>query len=285
MRKSTVASIAAFTMILFLVIMTPDHVAQAMSPEVEIQYPNASLYEGYHNPTPIKISVYYLDKISSSPIVTDPQIVKITYNIDDASNVTLTNFELSQIPYSGYAVSVTSTAYNLTEGDHIIHAYAFCANGEVLSGRTIFSVNSSTMYPPFTHLLELGMSILSPLNQTYNLNGNNQLPLTYAIEGGIKIAYYQLDDSPNQYANFFEGNTTLLNVPDGSHKIQIWAITERGNTTQTAYFTVNTAQTETVQPTDNQADNTSNNTIFAAVIVAFASVTILTILLLKRRKT
>lgn len=296
MGKSAVVIITSFIMILFIATMAV-HVAEALIPEVRIEYPNANPNnnEIYHNPTPLKISVYYLNKISSIPLVTNPQITKITYSLDDAPNVTLTNFELSEIPYAGSIVSVRSTLYNLTEGDHMIHAYAFCADGKVLSGfRTIFSVDLSTLYPPFTHLREQGMSILSPLNQTYDLNSSNQIPLTYTINGEVKLAYYQLDDYPNQYANFFEGNRTLLNVPDGSHKIQIWVTTERGNSTQITYFCVNIAQTETVQPTaiqtekvlptEVQNDNASKNIVFTLIIVALTIVAVLSILVLRRRK-
>jgi hypothetical protein len=60
--------------------------------------------------------------------------------------------------------------------------------------------------------------IASPLNQTYN---TNQVQLTYTINNRVVWAFYQLDDSSAWESFSGSQTTTVKNLSEGSHKIDV----------------------------------------------------------------
>jgi hypothetical protein len=78
------------------------------------------------------------------------------------------------------------------------------------------------------------ISIVSPENRTYTANS---VPLTFTVNKPAKWMAYSLDGKANVT---IDGNTTLNELPNGSHNITIYATDLEGNTaaSKTIYFTV-----------------------------------------------
>ena len=82
--------------------------------------------------------------------------------------------------------------------------------------------------------IPLNISILSPENMTYALS---DIPLTFTVNAPVSWASYSLDRQANATT---AGNTTLTNLPEGSHSIVVYANDTAGNmsSSQTVYFTI-----------------------------------------------
>jgi len=78
------------------------------------------------------------------------------------------------------------------------------------------------------------VSIVSPENRTYTANS---VPLTFTVNKPAKWMAYSLDGKANVTV---AGNTTLNELPNGSHNITVYATDLEGNTaaSKTIYFTV-----------------------------------------------
>ena len=78
------------------------------------------------------------------------------------------------------------------------------------------------------------VSIVSPENRTYTANS---VPLTFTVNKPAKWMAYSLDGKANVT---IDGNTTLNELPNGSHNITVYATDLEGNTaaSKTIYFTV-----------------------------------------------
>jgi hypothetical protein len=85
-----------------------------------------------------------------------------------------------------------------------------------------------------TTTLPLDVSIVSPENKTYS---TNEVPLKFTTSKPASSTYYSLDGEANVTLT---GNTTLTNLPNGTHNLTIYAEDNNGNTeaSETIYFTI-----------------------------------------------
>jgi hypothetical protein len=103
------------------------------------------------------------------------------------------------------------TLENLTNGYHTLRAYAYDAEGKMITYQGIiltdsrtFTVNTTFVYPTI---------LLSPNNITYS---SKEIPLTYTIDNSTYTVYYELDNSRQ---TTLAGNTTLSGLSEGQHTI------------------------------------------------------------------
>lgn len=87
-------------------------------------------------------------------------------------------------------------------------------------------------------------NILSPQNKTYN---TSEVPLLLEISEPFTQISYSLDE---QDFVMVSGNTTLTGLPNGHHKVTVYAADESGNsrTAQTLYFSVDEQETFPIAP-------------------------------------
>jgi hypothetical protein len=80
----------------------------------------------------------------------------------------------------------------------------------------------------------LNVSIVSPENTTYT---TNEIPLTFTTSKQASSISYSLDGEANVTIT---GNTTITDLPNGTHNLTIYATDETDNTkaTETIYFTI-----------------------------------------------
>jgi hypothetical protein len=149
-----------------------------------------------------------------------PDITSVYYNLDGAGNHTLAGSRRYTNNY--YA---EGNLVNLTQGTHIVRAYAETNQGVVASAEQSFTVDSTYKYPVLT--------ILSPLNQTYT---KNEIPVIFTVNGEVKRAEYSLDFPP---AFNITGNFTLSNLTDGPHRVYVYVQTNSGHSSSTTYFYIN----------------------------------------------
>lgn len=88
------------------------------------------------------------------------------------------------------------------------------STSNVVSARTL----SADLKPP-------SMLLMSPINTTYAVS---DVALTFWVDESTAWTMYSLDSNPNVTV---QGNTTLLNLPEGSHSVVLYAI---GNNYATA---------------------------------------------------
>ncbi|XHH08489.1 MAG: hypothetical protein ACFCUE_13095 [Candidatus Bathyarchaeia archaeon] len=188
------------------------------TPAITITQPSPSFLTCYPNTSiPIEIGVRVLETETPNNYI--PQIENISYGIDDNQNVTLTNLTEGAKFYAdlntiGVTLMVSSTIDSLPEGNHVLKAYSLDSNGEMLTTQTTFTVDSTYASPK--------LNIISPQNKTYS---NNDIPLIFSINKEYQDAKYLIDDdfSSGNYT-LITGNTTLVNLTDGSHTICVSAV-------------------------------------------------------------
>lgn len=94
--------------------------------------------------------------------------------------------------------------------------------------------------PDATYLLETippKISFESPLSQPYNISS---IPINFGVNKNIATASYSLDGQQNVTV---VGNTTLDNLPNGSHNLTVYVNDTDGNVgSQTVNFTVETPE-------------------------------------------
>jgi hypothetical protein len=157
--------------------------------------------------------------------------------------------------------------------------FLFKSRGSIVFGKNPH--DTSKTYPAF---------ILSPLNISYS---ENNIPLELAInsltnDDRLSIDYYpnltidyKLDNSST---HSIKGNSTLLGLSDGQHKITVTAYTSDSPnhnslySEQTTYFTVNTTKINNTIANDNQVS------IIALAVGAVAVFLVVAIVLYRRRK-
>jgi len=121
-------------------------------------------------------------------------------------------------------------------------AYAYYPNSSTLFGNSSFVVDDSGSGNVTIHgsyeTTPPSVQIFSPQNQTYT---NTSIPLTYTLHDYSAISWtgYVLD---GQASAIIAGNTTLIDLPVGSHNVAIYSSDVFGNmgSSQTVHFTVKT---------------------------------------------
>jgi N-acetylneuraminic acid mutarotase len=140
------------------------------------------------------------------------EVTWVGYSLDNKENVTLTG-----------ALDLTS----LTQGSHEIILYANDSLGNIGQSNTVY-FNFDSLSPKVTMLL--------PQNQSYS---SSDIQLTFTIDEKAALLSYSLDGEKTVP---ILGNLTLPAIPDGSHRIVIYATDELGNSgaSETIYFTIAT---------------------------------------------
>ena len=122
---------------------------------------------------------------------------------------------------------VLPTAAVVNDSIHVI-------GGEFYWGRPGL-IHEHYIYTPFGYgLIEPVVSVLSPQNKTYN---ENSVPLTFTVDKPVSWIQYSLDGQDNLTVT---ENTTLTDLPNGLHKITVYAKYAKGSigASETTMFTV-----------------------------------------------
>ncbi len=239
-------------------------------PTFRIVSPTSWQYSCYQNASiPIIVEIKVLE--TSNPQVYNPQIDNISYILDSKENITLSNFSLiERFPVysgkSGVSLRVNATLHNLTEGNHTLRAYSFDTDGKVMSDELTFTVDSSYKNPELT--------LISPKNTTYT---TNQVQIIFSTNKEYKNASYYLDYDLGGHTININGNTTISNLTEGTHKIMVFAdCFDKYHrygiaTTQGTSFAVNTTKTENTIVLDNETNIAILASAIAIVAVASTS--------------
>jgi hypothetical protein len=191
------------------------------------------------------------DHIPFDPIQYSPTISRVFYSLDEMDNMTL------PLPSTGSPIFISftqfgiclyiyQTLYNVSNGEHTLKAYALETNGEYLTDQCTFTVNTN---------ITPSVSIISPLNQTYN---KDEVPFTCVINGKFDLIGYRIDFQP---LCSLKGNTTFSNLTDGLHNLTVFW----GNGGKTVHFSINT--TANPSTSNNQTSfNLTNITITASAL-------------------
>ena len=176
-----------------------------------------------------------------------PEVVSITYCLDENSNVTLTNLNKTlRLPghIEGSQFYAKLLLENLAEGSHTLRAYSQDAVGVQMHYSVEFFVDTHYTSP---------LSVLSPQNITY---ATPEVPLTFIcretnrLDGNFTRAGYVLDGIGSYY--FYE-NLTLTDLSIGNHKIDVTVWTDNYQFfSETIYFAVSN-QTPTATPTPSNS--------------------------------
>ena len=110
------------------------------------------------------------------------------------------------------------------------------------------------------------VTILSPTNQSYT---QRNIPLSFYVNEPTRYTIYNLNNLANSTIN---GNTTLINLPNGKYAITVYATDQDLNTgsSQTVAFNVNSvepylAPTVTIQSPSNQVYSTEQISLIFSV--------------------
>jgi hypothetical protein len=157
--------------------------------------------------------------------------IPLTYTIDESKYVVYNSID----KYSPYRINGNTTLAELSEGQHTITAIAYDLNGGIYSKqKAFFTIDTTFPAPP-------EISILTPLNQTYN---DSSIPLVFTLHmlekwSGYQVTWmgYSLDGQDNVTVT---GNTTITGLPSGSHNITVYTENSFGNTgaSETISFSV-----------------------------------------------
>jgi len=168
-----------------------------------------------------------------------PEIMSITYSLDENANVTLTDLNKTlRLPghIDGSQFYIESSLENLSEGNHTIRAYSQDSSGKQMSASVEFIIDTSFKSP---------LSVLSPQNITYT---TTELPLTFVCTEEIRrtedftMADYVLD---GMGAGYISGNSTLTGLSTGKHELTVIVWTVKGVFSETIHFSIS----QTPEPT------------------------------------
>jgi hypothetical protein len=172
-----------------------------------------------------------------------PEIVSITYRLDENPNATDTLTDLDKSLGSGLLDHsefwAETVLQNLPEGNHTLKAYSTDARGEHMYASVEFVIDTSYTSP---------LSVVSPQNTTYYIA---DIPLTFICrEGGkydgvFSYGVYMLDGIGSDY---IYGNSTLTDLSVGSHIIQVTVCNENGFFSETVQFSISQTPDSTVSP-------------------------------------
>jgi hypothetical protein len=180
----------------------------------------------------------------------------ITYSLDDKENITVPFTTESHERSFSITMKGYSTLPSLSEGSHSI---------------TIYQKVKADCTPPITHseIYTVNFTVddqkspaignLSIENKTYT---QDSLQLNFTIDEATSWMGYSLDKQANITT---DGDTTLTNLPVGSHEIQVFANDTAGNmaASDIAYFTAAQISNETSNQT-----NLSSMALFVIIILA-----------------
>jgi hypothetical protein len=174
----------------------------------------------------LEISVLFM---MSDSVRAAPKGVQISYKLDNNSITPLDGSEMAQWSNGWWSVWVKTSLVDLAEGSHKVTAYTTDGAGLHINTTTAFTVDTSYEYPK--------MSVLSPQNKTYT---TADIPVVVFVNGNISEGFVYLDAYPYPNRNFPIDNMTLSELKDGDYQLYFSATTERGETTETIAFSVNT---------------------------------------------
>jgi hypothetical protein len=172
-----------------------------------------------------------------------PEIVSITYRLDENPNATDTLTDLDKSLGSGLLDHsefwAETVLQNLPEGNHTLKAYSTDARGEHMYASVEFVIDTSYTSP---------LSVVSPQNTTYYIA---DIPLTFICrEGGkydgvFSYGVYMLDGIGSDY---IYGNSTLTDLSVGIHIIQVTVCNENRFFSETVQFSISQTPDSTVSP-------------------------------------
>jgi hypothetical protein len=155
-----------------------------------------------------------------------------TYTLTDSQNRVVDSSLMFHAPFSDeYIIAKTLSLQN---GD-----YTFVINAHYLNG-TIYTPTNATIKVD-TNVLEPEMTLLSPQAQNYTAS---QVDIVYCVNSHVEWSYYKLDSQ--EWVRFY-GNTTLVELANGPHQLQVSVKTEANeysyysNMAQTVNFDVKSA--------------------------------------------
>jgi len=134
--------------------------------------------------------------------------------------------------------SCDETFWDMSDGEYSVvitarggGGYAEDMTAYHFSMTTISVVNFTIATPP-------EVSFFSPLNKTYD---SSDVPLNFTVNEAFSQISYVLDGQENVTVN---GNTTLIELPNGDHKVTVYATDEFGNTdtSEIIHFSVEVAE-------------------------------------------
>ncbi len=185
-------------------------------PSLSFLSPNPSWVRCYSNASvPVKIGILF-----SNTSDTRNYVPHVFYSLDQGENITFTNITKGEHWAKEYPMqpplsfTANTTLCNLAEGNHTLNVYTFDVKGNLLSDELTFVVDSSYKSPEFT--------LISPKKINYT---SSEVQLVFWTNKEYKDARYILDYHLNSSARYihFNGNTTLTNLGNGTHKIIVFA--------------------------------------------------------------
>ena len=219
---------------------------------IQLEMANANFFPGdaliiY---TPVSKWVYSNTSIPLTIVASvenpTPEVVNITYCLNDYSNVTITNLnktlnEPGHIDGSQFYAELVLT--NLSEGIHNLEAYSKDFIGRQMSASVEFIIDTSYTSP---------LSVISPKNTTYTVS---EIPLTFICredrknDGRFLRAVYVLNGGGS---DAIHDNSTLADLtigehatdlPVGNHTLDVIVWTENGFFSETINFTISNPNT------------------------------------------
>lgn len=220
-------SLTIITAVILALAYTPDiSVGESIEePKITIVSPSGKQVER-NTTVELEISVLFVKTDSVRPA---PNGVQISYKLDNNSITPLNSLEMGQWSNGWWSVWGKTLLVDLAEGNHKLTAYAINSAILQVNATTTFTVNTSYEYPK--------MAVLSPQNTTYT---TADIPIVFFVNGNISEGFVYLDAYPYPNKNFPIENMTLTGLKDGDYKLYFSATTERGKTTETIVFSVNT---------------------------------------------
>lgn len=140
----------------------------------------------------------------------------------------------------------SETFCGVPDGEHTMVITALGGGGYAKDGLTWYSFRMSTI-SVINFIVDATspeVSIPSPLNATYY---SPDIPLNFVVSEEPSLISYSLDGQEN---STLYGNTTLTNLPNGEHKLTIYAWDVAGNlgVSETVVFNIETFPTLAMAP-------------------------------------
>ncbi len=173
---------------------------------IDYTQPNITIWQPENN------AVYNTSKLNLTYNITDNiALQQCWYTLDGISNTIDCNSSIAELP-------------ELADGEWQLHVYATDVANNTASASVVFSID--TIAPDVT--------IIQPENKTYV--HTTSVPLEYTAINAT-YCWYVLDDSSHALPNC--ENTTLTNLTDGLHYVEVYARDDANNTGRdSVYFSV-----------------------------------------------
>ena len=236
MRRKALALALLLVILDSLAVMSPVEVANANFFPGDVLIISSPISGMVYSNTSISL------KIVASVANPTPEVVSITYCLDDNYNVTLTDLSKTlRLPghIDGSEFSIELVLNNLTEGNHILETYSEDAIGGQMSAAAEFIIDTIYTTP---------LSILSPQNKTYY---STEVPLTFVCredgkyDGRFIDASYMLDGIGS---DIIYDNLTLTDLSVGSHIVMVGVSTSTWFFFETVYFGILEGQEPETSP-------------------------------------